>query len=81
MPRRKDIGSEAPPLTTDTTSQGYEVLESMFGKTYSDLDSSNPVFAHDRQHSICHSLRTGNIFYVKVEIRRANYMLTAFKLQ
>ncbi|KAK3360467.1 hypothetical protein B0T25DRAFT_578394 [Lasiosphaeria hispida] len=81
MPRRKDIGSEAPPLTTDTTSQGYEALESMLGKTYGDLDSSNPVFAHDRQDSICHHLRTGDIFYVKVETRYANHMLTAFKLQ
>jgi hypothetical protein len=81
MPRRKDIGSEAPPLTTDTTSQGPEALESMLGKTYGDLDSSNPVFAHDRQDSTCHHLRTGDIFYVKVETWYANHMLTAFKLQ
>ncbi|KAK5656460.1 hypothetical protein OQA88_4843 [Cercophora sp. LCS_1] len=81
MPRRKDIGSEAPPLTTDKASQGREALESMLGKTYGDLDSSNPIFAHDRQHSICHFLRTGDIFYVNVETRRANHMLTAFKLQ
>ena len=53
----------------------------MLGTTYGDLDPRNPVFAESRQLSLCHHLRTGDIFRVKVELRLAERMLIAFKLQ
>lgn len=81
MPRRKDYGSEAPPLTTDKTSQGREVLESMLSKTYGHFDPANPVFAPDERLSHYDQLQTGDIYYVKVETQHADHMLTAFKLR
>jgi hypothetical protein len=81
MPRRKDLGSEAPTLEISKKSQNREALSSILGKTYGDLDPANPVFAENRQISICHHLQTGDIFYVNVEYRCADRMLAAFKLQ
>ena len=62
MPRRKNPGSEAPPLEISKKSQNRESLSSILGKTYGDLDPANPVFAENRQISICHYLQTGDIF-------------------
>ncbi|KAK0725667.1 hypothetical protein B0H67DRAFT_551175 [Lasiosphaeris hirsuta] len=42
MPRRKDPGSEAPPLEISKKFQNREALSSMLGKTYGDLDPANP---------------------------------------
>ena len=81
MPRRNDPGAKAPPLKISKLSQSREALSAMLGKTYGDLDPNNPIFAEDRQVSVCHHLRTGDIFYVKVEHRLADRMLTPFKLQ
>lgn len=81
MPRRKDPDAKAPPLKISKLSQSREALSAMLGKTYGDLDPNNPIFAEDRQVSVCHHLRTGDIFYVKVEHRLADRMLTPFKLQ
>ncbi|KAK0652832.1 hypothetical protein B0T16DRAFT_455178 [Cercophora newfieldiana] len=82
MPRRKDMGEKAPPLTV-TKSSRPEEFSSMFDKTYGDLDTdgSNPVFADDRRTSVSHEVETGNIFYVKVENRYANRMLAALRIQ
>lgn len=81
MVRREELGSKASLLTVHKDCQSPKALESLLGKTYGDLDSSNPIFAADRQHSLCHYLRTGGVFYAKVEAKRAKHMIQALKLQ
>ncbi|KAK0649779.1 hypothetical protein B0T16DRAFT_492336 [Cercophora newfieldiana] len=82
MPRRKDMGAIATPLNVskDTRPQDFSDL---YNKTYGDLETSelNPVFAQDRQNSVSHRVQTGDIFYVKVEHRYAERMLSAFQIQ
>ncbi|KAM7210999.1 hypothetical protein V8F06_013630 [Rhypophila decipiens] len=48
MPRRKDLGSEAPPLEISKKSRNREALPSIFVKTYGDLAISS-----DRRHFSC----------------------------
>jgi len=69
-----------------TISEGItpRALSSLVGKTFGDLDltdDSNPVFALDRKVSVSHLVETGDIFYLKVELRYADRMLAALQIQ
>ncbi|KAH6635463.1 hypothetical protein B0J18DRAFT_418863 [Chaetomium sp. MPI-SDFR-AT-0129] len=67
-------------------SQGIspEALSSLVGKTFGDLDptdDSNPVFALNKKASVSHLVETGDIFYIKVEVKYADRMLAALQIQ
>jgi len=82
MPRRKDIASTATPLDISENVRPQDFSD-LFNKTYGDLETNklNPVFAQDRQSSVSHCVQTGDIFYVKVEHRYAERMLSTFRIQ
>jgi len=83
MPRRKDIGMKATTTLDASKEARPQDYTDLFNKTYGDPDTDglNPVFAQDRRISVSHVIETGDIFYVKVESRYAERMLTAFRIQ